>query len=381
MTTREREISTKIKLYAKQYPIITIVGPRQSGKTTLAKEIFADKPYISLEDLDNRNFATEDPKGFLKEYAKGAIIDEVQRAPDLCSYLQTIVDEDDQPGKFILTGSQQFEIFNNISQSLAGRTAIVKLLPFTMAEAYPKKLPRLEELLYRGFYPRIFAKNLVPTEMLSFYTETYLERDVRNLINVKDLAKFNLFLRLCAARTGQLVNLSNIANECGVQHNTIKSWLNILEASFVIKLLQPYHQNINKRLVKAPKLFFLDVGLASFLLGINEQEQLKFHPLKGALFETLIVSELLKQRFNQGQRDNLYFYRDSNGNEIDIIKDNGVEIELCEVKLAQTVSNHFFRNFVAFPELENIKINKSLIYGGQKSYQFKDYQILSYKDL
>jgi len=331
----DREISKTIIRYAKQYPVITITGPRQSGKTTLTKMIFKEKEYVSLEDIETRHFAINDPKGFLSHYmgkntgsTKGIIIDEIQHAPDLLSYIQVSVDKDRKAGRYILTGSQNLQLMKNISQSLAGRTAIATLLPFTLKEMSFLKGNRLvvDDILYSGFYPAIHNEGLNPTEALSFYVTTYLERDLRLLINIKDLNRFTTFLKLCAGRTGQVINLSSLSNETGITHNTAKSWLSILEASFIIKLVQPYYKNLNKRLIKSPKLFFLDPGLASFLIGIQNPEQIFTHPLRGNLFETFVYSEILKRRLNQGKTDNIYYYRDRKGNEIDFILDYGSSI-------------------------------------------------------
>lgn len=378
----KRQISEKVFQYVKQYPVVTITGPRQSGKTTLCKMLFPHKPYISLENLDDRHFAINDPRGFLAQFPEGAVLDEAQRAPNLFSYIQTIVDESQKEGMFIITGSQQFEMLSNISQSLAGRTAIVRLLPFCLSEAYRSlKKVRIEDILYTGFYPRIFDKKLNPTEMLSFYVNTYLERDVRQLVNVKDLSKFVTFLKLCAGRTAQLVNLSGLGNECDVNHNTIKNWLSILEASYIVKLLSPYSRNISKRLVKAPKLFFLDTGLAAFLMGVNDPQQLTVHPLKGALFETFAVSEILKSRFNSGKPDNLYFYRDHKGNEIDLILDHGMHLDLIEMKLTRTVHNDFFKGFRAFPSIEHTQLRYHAIYNGESSRKQEGVNILNWKSI
>jgi uncharacterized protein len=261
------------------------------------------------------------------------VLDEIQRTPDLLSYIQVSVDESQKSGQFIITGSQNFELLNTISQSLAGRTAIARLLPFSFDElSAHQPLGSVDELLYTGFYPRIYDKKLNPTEALSFYFSTYIERDLRLLINVKDLSLFETFLKLCATRCGQVVNLSSLGNDCGVNHNTIKNWLSILEAIYIIKLLPPYYSNIGKRLIKAPKLYFFDTGLAAFLLGIQNITHVTAHPLRGALFENMIVSEFLKKRFNQGKTDNLYYLRDNKGREVDILLDYGSHIDMVEIK-------------------------------------------------
>ncbi len=364
----QRDISTKVLQYARQYPVVTITGPRQSGKTTLCRMLFPERDYVNLESIEERNFAARDPKGFLSSLPDGAVIDEIQRVPDLLSYIQVDVDETRQAGRFILTGSQNFELINTISQSLAGRTALVKLLPFSISEIKRAGgLSTLDSLMYHGGYPRIYDMGLNPTEALSFYVNTYIERDLRMLINVKDLSRFEIFLKLCAGRTGQLLNLSALGNDCGVTHNTIKSWLSILEASFIIKLLQPYHKNFNKRLIKSPKLYFLDTGLAAFLLGIQEEQHLRVHPLRGALFETLVCSEILKSRLNRGKTDNLYFFRNSRGNEVDVILDQGISQKIVEIKSGQTITPAFFKGLKYFSSISHEVEDAFLVYGGTEN--------------
>jgi len=379
----KREVSKKVIQLARQYPVVTITGPRQSGKTTLCRMLFKNKHYVSMEDIDQRNFAKQDPRGFLNRFPDGAVIDEVQRVPELLSYIQTIVDEKQKEGFYILTGSQQFELLETISQSLAGRTALVKLLPFTLAEAYGNKkiLPALEKVLYTGFYPRIFDKKLNPTEAMSFYVNTYVERDLRMLINVKDLSKFEVFLKLCAGRTGQILNLTSIGNDCGVNYGTIKNWISVLEASYIIKLLRPYYKNFNKRLVKAPKLYFLDTGLASFLLDIHHATQLKTHPLKGQLFESFIVAEVLKKRFNGGMTDNLYYFRDNSGNEVDLICNYGLNVDQIEIKMGETVSGDFFKGLKFFSALHKEIRHSYLVYGGRESYVREGVNVMSWHEI
>jgi len=383
MTSIRRNISDKVLAYASQYPVVTITGPRQSGKTTLCKMIFPEKAYISLEDVDERRFAKEDPRGFLNRFPDGAIIDEIQREPDLMSYIQTLVDEKKKDGLFILTGSQQFDLMETMTQSLAGRSAIVNLLPLSYDEAYQNNRYEtvLDEVLFKGFYPRIFDKNLDPAEAMQFYVNTYVERDLRRLINIKDLSTFEIFLKLCAGRTGQILNLSSLGNDCGVNHNTVKSWVSVLEASFIIKLLRPYYRNFNKRLIKAPKLYFLDTGLASFLLGITRADQIFSHPLKGALFETYVFSELLKARYNRGKTDNLYYFRDSKGNEVDVICDNGNSLLQIEIKSGQTVNSDYFKGLEYFSGLSDIPVESSLIYGGTQSYTRNNVQVVGWQSI
>jgi len=378
-----RIAASKALKLANQYPVVTITGPRQSGKTTLCRMIFAEKAYVSLEDVDERQYAMNDPRGFLNRFPKGAVIDEIQRVPDLLSYIQTIVDAKQKEGFFIITGSQQFELLEGIAQSLAGRTALLRLLPFTMNEAYDFEQfdVSLDQVLYTGFYPRIFDKKLNPTEAMLFYVNTYVERDLRLLINVKDLSKFEVFLKLCAGRTGQVLNMSGLGNDCGVNHATIKNWLSVLEASYIIKLLRPYYKNFNKRLIKAPKLYFLDTGLAAFLLDIQNARQMAVHPLKGALFESMVISEILKQRFNAGQTDNLYYFRDNIGNEVDLICDHGVEIDTVEIKSGQTIASDYFKGLRYLAKLTDAIRNSTLIYGGEKSYTREGIRLLAWPDL
>ncbi len=377
-----REISRKLKEYAGNYPVVTITGPRQSGKTTLCRKLFAGHSYYSLEDLDVRTRAIQDPRSFLEDCLKnGAVLDEIQRAPELTSYIQGIVDERNINGQFILTGSQNFQLHNDVSQSLAGRTALATLLPFSFTEIYRKNKTAIDQILFNGFYPRIHDKKLNPSDLLGFYISTYLERDIRSMVNIKDLSKFELFLKLCASRTGQILNMSSISNDCGITHNTAKSWLSVLEASYVIHFVRPHHNNFRKRLVKSPKLYFIDVGLAAYLLDIFSETHIANHPLRGALFETFIVSEILKQRFNSGQKSNLYYFRDNVGNEVDIIMDYGVDVICIEVKAGKTVSQNYFKGINYYNKL-NDKVRKSIvIYGGHESYTHAGCEIMSYLDI
>jgi len=379
----DRDVAEKTVQLASQYPVVTITGPRQSGKTTLCRMLFEKKAYVSLEDVDDRNFARHDPRGFLGRFPEGAVIDEIQRVPDLLSYIQTIVDRKGKEGLFILTGSQQFELLESITQSLAGRTALVRLLPFTLGEAYGSDLSAvaIDPVLYTGFYPRIFDKHLNPTEAMGFYINTYVERDLRMLINIKDLSQFEIFLKLCAGRTGQILNLSSLGNDCGVNHITIKRWISVLEASYIVKLLRPYYKNFNKRLIKAPKLYFLDTGMACFLLGIRNPAQLASHPLKGALFESFVVAEMLKARFNAGQTDNLFYFRDNIGNEIDLICDHGIHIAPVEIKSGQTVSRDFFKGLKYFSKLTETAMKPWLVYGGDSTFKQQGILVTSWRDL
>ncbi len=352
---------------AKGFPIVAITGPRQSGKTTLAKLTFPQKPYLSLEDPDVRSLAESDPRGLLTGFPNGAILDEAQRAPQLFSYLQTKVDENIIPGMFVLTGSQQFGLLSGITQSLAGRVGLIHLLPFAASElSAAGQLPEsLEELLVRGLYPPLYDRNILPGDWFSGYVATYVERDARKLINVRNLSVLQRFVKMCAARTGQVLNLSSLASDCGITHNTAASWISVMEASYLIHLLQPYHKNFNKRLIKAPKLYFLDVGLAAWLLGIQTPDQIRFHAQRGALFETFVFTEFLKGRFNQGLPSNLYYWRDSKGLEIDLILEAGEKIHAIEIKSGQTIAPDFFSSLKLWRKLAGQKdLKEWLIYGG-----------------
>jgi len=378
----KRTISEKILHYARQYSVITITGPRQSGKTTLCRALFPKKKYFSLESIDTRNYAKNDPRSFLAECHKGgAIIDEIQRVPELVSYIQEIADTKDKPGHFILTGSQNFHLLNTVSQSLAGRTALAVLLPFSYTEIYSNKVKPIDKVLFTGFYPRIHDKKLDPTEALSFYVSTYLERDIRALVNVKDLAKFEKFVKLCAGRVAQIVNLSSLANDCGINHNTAKSWLSVLEASYIIFFVRPHHANFGKRLIKAPKLYFTDCGLVSYLLDIQNTGHIKQHPLKGALFENFVVAELLKTRTNQGRDSNIYFFRDNVGNEVDALLENGALIKPIEVKLGSTINEDYFKGLRYYKKLNKKNTGKpALIYGGVEDRHRQTADVFSYRN-
>lgn len=377
----ERELSKKVKSLAKKMPIIAIVGPRQSGKTTLVKSLFQNKPYVSFENSDVRNHALDDPRDFLGKYPKGAIFDEVQRAPGLFSYLQGIVDEADKPGMFILTGSQHFLLLEKVIQSLAGRVSILELLPFSLKELSKSFEYSMDDVVFKGLYPRIYDKNLNPVDWYADYIETYLERDVRQITNIKDLSMFKKFLSLCAGRVGQLLNLSSLAVECGITHTTAREWISILEASFIIYLLQPHHKNFNKRIVKMPKLYFYDTGLVCSLLNIENKEQLSTYPLRGNIFEAFIISELLKQRFNKGLKSNLYFWRDKTGHEIDCIVESAGSLTPIEIKSGKTINSEMFKNIEYWKKISG-KINSDsyLIYGGNNNQKRSGINVLSWKD-
>jgi len=380
MISRNAEVAIGTLLQG--FPIVTITGPRQSGKTTLAKKVFADKPYFSLEDPDVRRMALDDPRGFLGNLPDGGVLDEVQRAPELFSYLQSQVDADSRMGLFLLTGSQQFGLMSKVTQSLAGRTAFIELLPLSIDELVKANSPpqSLDEMLFNGGYPALYDRQLSPNQWFPAYVTAYVERDVRQLINVQDLEIFQRFVRLCAGRSGQLLNLSSLAADCGVTHNTIKSWISVLEASYILFQLRPHYVNFNKRLVKSPKLYFYDVGLLCWLLGIREMEQIATHPLRGHIFETLIVSECMKSYLNRSETAPLHFWRDSNGNEVDLIVDVGTRLMPIEIKSGQTVNRDFFTGLKRWMEFAGDQgDNPTLVYGGAESYSHGGVDVVSWK--
>lgn len=373
-----------ISRLAKGFPVIAITGPRQSGKTTLARSAFPDKPYLTLEDPDTRLLAESDPRGLLFRYPDGLILDEIQRAPQLFSYLQGFVDEHLVPGKYVLTGSQQFGLLSGITQSLAGRVGLVQLLPFAMAELdSANRLPLdVDSLMLRGMYPPLYDRELAPADWFPAYVNTYIERDVRQLINVRDLSAFQRFIRLCAGRAGQLLNLSSLAADCGITHNTAAAWISVLEASYLIYLLRPHHTNFNKRLVKTPKLYFLDTALAAWLMGVRELEQLLYHAQRGALFENLVVTEFLKGRFNRGQPADLYFWRDSKGLEVDLLVDDGISLTPVEIKSGQTIASDFLTSLNKWRGLSgNPDRPAALVYGGDKELANHNISIIPWRNL
>lgn len=363
----ERTLKKTLLQAAGQLPVVTVVGPRQSGKTTLARDTFPEKTYRSLENPDVRAFATDDPRGFLAELKEGAILDEVQRTPHLLSYLQQMVDDDPRPGRFILTGSHHFLLMEGVSQSLAGRTAILTLLPLSLAELENKTTsPSAEALIQSGFYPRIHEQQLDPYAILRDYFQTYVERDVRQLLKVHDLLAFETFVRLCAGRVGQLLNLTSLANDAGISATTAKEWISILESSFILFRLPPWHANVSKRLIKSPKLYFHDIGLAAYLCGIEESGQLMTHPLRGHFFENMVVSELLKRRFNQGRDSRLFFYRERSGLEVDLLFPHGNEVIPIEIKSGKTIHSEWFQSFSQFrPSDDGAAPAGLVVYGGE----------------
>lgn len=377
-----RDAEHTLRTLLRGFPIVTITGPRQSGKTTLARMVFRDKPYVSLEDPDQRLSAHDDPRSFLERFPDGGVLDEVQRCPELFSYLQTGVDTDGRMGLFILTGSQQFGLLSGISQSLAGRTAFIELLPFSFSELiYVDRLPeQADSLLHTGCYPPLYDRDIAPRTWFSAYVTAYIERDVRQMLKIQELETFQRFVRLCAGRTGQLLNLSSLAVECGITHNTAKAWISVLEASYIVFLLRPHHANFNKRLVKSPKIYFYDVGLVSWLLGIQTPEQIETHPLRGNIFETCIIAELMKSHLNKGERPNLFFWRDSNGNEVDVLIDQGTGLVPVEIKSGKTITREAFTGLQRWRALAgNLAAEPVLIYGGSDSYHQSGVKVVGWK--
>ena len=382
MTYIIRDMEEHLAYIAKKFPVVTLTGPRQSGKSTLVKKIFSEKNYVSCEDPDIRLFARQDPRGFLKTYAQG-VIDEAQKVPEIFSYIQTAVDQQDEPGQYILTGSSDFLLFDRITQSLAGRTAVLRLLPFSLGEIYPfRPFEDYEYFLFTGFYPRIYRQDIPPEEFYAGYVQTYIERDVRALKNISDLGQFQLFLKLCAGRTGQLLNMSSLGNECGISHTTVKSWISVLEASYVIFLLRPHHRSFNKRLVKMPKLYFYDPGLAAYLLDIQKLEQIKTHYLRGALFESMVINEMIKKRFNHGKQANCFFWRDKKGNEVDCLIERGDSLLPVEIKAGRTITSEYFKGLEYLSKLAGDYLGRSfVVYGGDTNQKRTNADVLSWKSL
>ena len=379
----KRNIEKELFSLAKDYPVVTVVGPRQSGKTTLVRHVFKNKPYVNLEAIDIQELAKNDPRGFLKKYPEGAVLDEIQRCPNLLSYIQLIVDEKEQKGIFILTGSHQIELHQAITQSLAGRTALLNLLPMSIFELEQSGFKlSVDELIFKGGYPRIYKDQLDPTKAYRNYFQTYIERDLRQLIHVKDLSQFQKFVRLCASRIGQLINLSSIGGEIGISSHTVNEWISILEASFIVFRLHPYFENLGKRIVKTPKLYFTDVGLVCYLLGIQDLSHLERDPLRGQLFENLVILELIKQRLNQGLDPELYFFRDLHGHEVDLIFRSGHSLTPIEIKSSETFNSSFLKNLKFFQELVGSRAPKSyVIYAGENEQMGDLFSLLNLKNV
>ncbi|MFO7790458.1 MAG: ATP-binding protein [Bacteroidales bacterium] len=378
----KRKIENTIKKLIKNYPVVTLTGPRQSGKTTLLRSIFQDLPYVNLENPDVRQLALDDPRGFLNNYPNGAVLDEAQKVPDLFSYIQVMVD-DNKDLRFILSGSHNFLLLENISQSLAGRAAVLKLLPFSINELYTNTIPDdYESIIFNGLFPGIYDKNLDPGVFYSSYTNTYLERDVRQIKKIGDLKQFSVFLRLVAGRVGQILNLNSLATDARISPNTVKAWLSVLEASYIIYYLPPYHKNFNKRITKSPKLYFTDTGLVCSLLSIENAEQVKTHYAKGALFENMVINEFLKKRFNQGLNQNMYFWNNKNLYEIDLILESGNTITSIEIKSSMTLRKEYFRNLTYWQKLSGEKPQNSyVIYGGEENHTTQNGKFISWQNM
>ncbi len=378
-----RDAEEKVKSLARQFKVVTIMGPRQSGKTTLSRKCFPNKVYVSLENPVNRNFALSDPEGFLDQYQQGAILDEIQRAPDILSFLQQRLDESSERGLFILTGSNNLLLLEQITQSLAGRAAYLELLPFSIHELkrIDGALEDVDDLMYQGGYPPIQADGIDPQDWFASYVRTYLERDVRQIRNIEQLLLFERFLSLCAGRVGQLLNYANLAVEVGVDAKTIQAWLGVLQASYVVFLLPPFYKNFNKRVLKSPKLYFYDTGLASYLLRIQKSELVGQHLYRGALFENLMISELLKNRLHVGQKSNLYYWRDHTGHEIDVVIDQGLKLLAVEIKSGKTITTDFLKGLRYWQKLTDQPEGILLYTGSDRQNRSDGMKICSWRDV
>ena len=378
MSIVARQIARPIKSLLSKYPILAVTGPRQSGKTTLLKAILPEYRYVSLENTDERSFANEDPAGFLQKYDSNVIFDEVQRTPNLFSYLQTKVDESGKMGQFILSGSQNFHLLARITQSLAGRVAIFRLLPFDSLELKEGGLlPNdWKSLLIKGFYPAIYDRDLNPSIFYANYLQTYIDRDLTDLTNIHDMRRFRNFISLCAGRNGQLLNMSNLANEAGISQPTAKSWLSILESSYIIFLLPPYYENFSKRIVKTPKLYFYDVGLVSYLLGWRQTDDLEDRAIIGSLFENLVIADILKKNHHRYLLRDYWFWRDSHGHEVDLLTKSGGGFEIFEIKSTQTILPKLFKGLDYFSGLAKGQVKAcTLVYGGQDNQDRTNYLV------
>jgi len=384
----KRVAEAKLLELCKYFPIVTLTGPRQSGKTTLCRMALEHKPYVSLEAPDVLEFASEDTRGFIKKYKSGAVIDEVQRFPPLLSYLQVEVDEQPEPGRFVLTGSSNLNLLQSVSQSLAGRTGLLELLPCSQAELrlFKTDLSDIFSTMYSGCYPAIYDRNIPVPDWYSAYVGTYVERDVRQILNVSDISSFRAFLKLMAGRTGQLLNFSQIGSDLGLSHNTVKAWVSVLESSYIAFRMQPFFRNLNTRLIKTPKMHFYDTGLVCFMLGIESPDQLATHPLRGAIFESWAVSEILKTRIHLGLRPHMVFYRDQKGNEVDLLIETGSSITAVEIKSGQTVNKDMYRKLVWLEEfmrkrLPHLSMNMKLVYSGNSSQTRNNVEIIPWSGM
>ena len=377
-----RDLAAAVLAQVGKYPVITVTGPRQSGKTTLCRTLFPDLPYVNLERPDVRDVVVSDPHAFLRRHPNGAVIDEIQRAPELPSYLQGFVDEPGFEGTFVLTGSRNFALMERVTQSLAGRSAVFTLLPFSMPElACLDRDPDLETRLFQGAYPRIHDRDIEPSRFYSDYVATYVERDLRQLSMVRDLSLFRRFLGLAAGRVGQLLNLESLGNDCGVAQPTVRQWLSLLEASWLVLRLPPFYRNIGKRLVKSPKLYFCDVGLVCHLIGVDDPRQIENHPLRGHLFENFVIAEVLKHRLNGGRPASLLFYRDNNGNEVDLLIPGANRFTALEIKSACTFSTSFVKGLERFDAVVSEDVTKAVVYAGAEAFAVRGTDVVSYADL
>lgn len=379
----KRKLVNHLQQMLDKFPVVSLTGPRQSGKTTLLKEFFPGYKYFNLERLDLREIILSDPLGFLKSSGEKIILDEAQNVPELFSYIQVVSDERGTSGQYILSGSQSFLLNEKISQSLAGRVSINHLLPFDITELPDSVDKNYLQLIYTGFYPRIYQHNINPNDFYPSYLQTYIERDIRTLKAVENLNTFTRFLSLCAGRAGQILNLTSLANDAGVSVNTVKSWLSLLETSYIIFLLKPYHNNFNKRIIKAPKLYFFDTGVVSSLLRIPDEKALRNYPLYGALFENFIISEIAKQFYHSGKQPLMYYYKESNGKEIDCIIETSYDhIIALEIKGGETFNKDYLKNLLKFfDEKQSIEVQKYLVYPEAKKSQVKDINILNWPDI
>lgn len=380
----ERNIAKVINELMLVYPVIALTGPRQSGKTTLLKSMFNDYRYVSLENPDNRLFAEQDPNGFLELYNQKVIFDEVQRVPSLFSYIQTLVDESKIMGQFILSGSQNFSLIKSITQSLAGRVALFKLLPFDFEELQSHNLltPDYASMIVRGCYPALYDRPIPTTAFYANYIETYVERDLSEILNVKDIRLFRIFIKLCAGRIGQQINLTNLANEAGISIPTVKSWLSILESSYIAYQLPPFFNNFNKRLVKSTKLYFYDTGLVSYLLGIKSEKSIQESEFKGALFENMVINEYIKQNYHHNLYREFYYWRDSNGHEVDLLVSNETAYDVVEIKATKTILPKLFDGLDLLKNIGKDTINrKILVYGGTESQNRSNYKVWAWDNV